>query len=654
MSDEDDLVRKRVLVALAALSPQVQGDVLADGTIQSQFRLSATRPMRLNDKVVVPQEDLFAAFTRAATGTPTSVSLRYEDAPLDCKVWIEPDATAVLEVPKQRFRFAFAALLVAERERRLEFLATILAAHTLTKSTATEVRRMVELDSFTHDDFLTVCEWLNTAPEVFARGLTEHLAKRKDVGESDLLPEDPRHWDNLTATPERSQTLPQFIDDELAAERRARVAADVGCGFSSMALTFGAPELVPREWIRGLDVETVVRGVSELATAEDHFSLAGAFEICADCVAKDARFVALGEQLLDRLFADTDALLRRCQTFAAAFVLATARLAMHATTRTRPVYWRRLAAVAHAGLVVRACGASPMEREGLLRWALRLRGLEYKVSVYLDVSVEPQWRPEWLDPGILAADVFGRVNAATRLLPAGAAPTSWVERLATANRWIEGRHLVFQSQFAAILQGACRTEHPVPDEDLLRRVEQDYLRLEEHPSAEHLVALTPWIETLALPGTADVGVRKLLDLVRKGSEPSEPDMIQAALSLAAHLAVLSADVSLADAVADTYLERVRMLTGELPVLDAVFRLVECAAADSDRMRARDVLAKRLERMSFSLPTGASSVELVAALQVIQSLDGELSALLGRAVQAARLAAGALPVQGGKQERMRAG
>lgn len=82
------------------------------------------------------------------------------------------------------------------------------------------------------------------------------------------------------------------------------------------------------------------------------------------------------------------------------------------------------------------------------------------------------------------------------------------------------------------------------------------------------------------------------------------------------------------------------MTG-LPVADAVLRLVECAAADPERARARDALANWLERLSFALPTGAPAEERVALLHVLQRLDGELAALLGRATHAARLAATAM-------------
>jgi hypothetical protein len=641
MSDAEDQSRVRALFALQALPSLVQGEVLGDGTIQSQFRLTVTRPVKLTDRAVVPQQDLFAAFERAATATPAVVPILYDGTPLDCTVSIEADGSAVLQLPEQRLRFSYAALLTDEREGRLKSLKTILAAHTLTQQHIAELCRVAGLEHFTHDDFLATVERLDSSPEAFARGLAERLQQKEGVQESHLLPQDVRHWDNLTATHERSPTLAEFSATELAVERRARIAADAAHGFRSMALTFGAPELVPKEWLRELDLETVVRGIGEIASVDDHFSLTGGFEICADWVAKDARFVILGERFLDRLFADTQSLLRRCHTFAAAFVLATARLALHASTRELPTYWRRLAAVAHAGLVVRTCGSSPMDREGLLQWALRWRQLEYRLSVYLDMTDEPQWRPEWLDPDFLIADTFGRIQGAVLMLPAGSVPASWQERLATVRQWIEQRRGLLKSQFAAVMQGSRRKDHPMPSPELQHRIDEDYRRLEEEPSAENLLVLTPWIETLAVPPTIGIGVHKALEIIRKGAEHVDAEAIKSALSLAAHVAVLRADAALGDAVAETYLQRLRSMTGELPVADAVLRLVECAAADSDGVRARDTLAKRLERLSFALPTGAPSEELVATLQVLQRLDTELASLLGRAMHAARLAASAM-------------
>jgi hypothetical protein len=87
----------------------------------------------------------------------------------------------------------------------------------------------------------------------------------------------------------------------------------------------------------------------------------------------------------------------------------------------RPVYWRRLAAAAHAALVVRVCGNGGIDPDEMISWAMRVCGETYFLSVVSDFAVEPQWRPEWIIPKILVADLFGRALAAWHGIPQDAA-----------------------------------------------------------------------------------------------------------------------------------------------------------------------------------------------------------------------------------------
>jgi hypothetical protein len=628
--------RSRAVFALSRLSRRLQGEVLADGTILSRFEIPATRPIRLTEKVVVSQEKLFAAFSEAARGTPASVSVDEHGAMVDRSVWIEPDGSAVLELPSQRWRFSHAGLLAVQLERRSEYLTTILAKHTLTQQATAALRAIVRQNPFTHEVFLQATKLLDSSPESFARQLEERLETR-GVGESDLLPEEHRHWENITARWERSGTLREFIDDELALEHRARVCADVVRGFQSMALTFSAPELVPREWLRELDSDTVLRGIEGLIAADDHFALVGAFEICAEYATSEDRFIALGEQLLDRLFADTEQLKIRCAMFAATFVLATARLAMNTITHQHPVYWRRLTAAAHAGLVVRTCGVSSIDRNELLKWAIRMRGREYLLSVYGDMAVEPRWRPEWFDPNYLAADAFGRIYGAYTRLSPNDAPQSWRERITAAERWVDESGFRPAAHFPAVLQGARRMERPELRKELATHLTSASRRLIEEPSVQNLVGIMPFVEIVGVPPSIGSGVQKVLLQIRSGTDTLDDHVTQAAVTLAAHVAVLSGDVALGDAVADTCLKKSRTITHLSSVADIVCRLVECAAADTDRAKARETLAGRLENLAFTLPMGSLAGELVEELESLQRVDFRLAPLLGRAVHTARLA-----------------
>ena len=173
---------------------------------------------------------------------------------------------------------------------------------------------------------------------------------------------------------------------------------------------------------KALNADVAAGGLETVLEAEDPFSLVGAFEICADRAAEDRRFVALGDRLLDSLFGDMQRLMGACALFGAIFIITTAHFATHETLQRRPVFWRRLAAAAHGSLVVRVFGGNGIDPKGMISWAMRLFGDAYFLSVVSDFAVEPQWRPEWILPKILVADLFGRAVGAWRRFPQEVAP----------------------------------------------------------------------------------------------------------------------------------------------------------------------------------------------------------------------------------------
>src|SRR5262249_9275051 len=160
----------------------------------------------------------------------------------------------------------------------------------------------------------------------------------------------PRYWERLAPAPTSSSSLSEYVGMELAAYRRELVARDPRRAFQFFALTFAARELVPLTAMRDAGADVVAASVEAILTLDDHFALDGTLAVCADWVARDKRFGELGSQLLERLFSDMERLKTACGMFASAFVIATAYLAEHEVLRQRPVFWRRLAAAAHASL----------------------------------------------------------------------------------------------------------------------------------------------------------------------------------------------------------------------------------------------------------------------------------------------------------------
>jgi len=123
---------------------------------------------------------------------------------------------------------------------------------------------------------------------------------------------------------------------------------------------------------RRLETDRLVTMLERLLDYDDHFAHVGAFEICAESIERDQRFVQLGERFLDRLFSDFSRLQAASEIFGTAFVIATAHLARHERLRRTPAFWRRLVAATHASLVVRVSGVVDATNKELLAWALSI------------------------------------------------------------------------------------------------------------------------------------------------------------------------------------------------------------------------------------------------------------------------------------------
>jgi hypothetical protein len=316
--------------------------------------------------------------------------------------------------------------------------------------------------------------------------------------------------------------------------------------------------------------------------------------------------------------------------FAAAFVITIAHAARHQVLRRKPAFWRRLACAAHASLVARACGVTDIDEAKLVSWAMRMTGKAYFLSVFLDMREEPRWRPEWIYPHFLIADAVGRVKAAMARLPEGVAPPAWTKWFDAARKWIDDKKIEPLEIFPAI--GECRRR---PKEPTLAEFGELADIYSGEQTVDSLVRLTPFIFTFGTPAELDDQVRSLMEALRRDAASLENKNIQMALATAAHIAVQRQDAVLADAVANVCLEKAQSITDDWTAAEAVFRLVECAAADRDFVAARSNLMRRLENLAFLLPQ-AVLPQFLDTIEVLQSLGDDLSMGLGRAHAAARL------------------
>jgi hypothetical protein len=638
---EPDLARLRPLYVLEKLSQRVRSDVLADGSIISACGFAAKRPAQLTDDIVVIRDELFMAF-RNAPDVPAACRLHdATDVPIDARISINEDGSGTVEIADRKMRFPWVTLLSSDADKRLARLDLFLRRYPLSDTDAASLRALTARPEFSDDDFLAAATLLESSPEIFTERLADKL--RRQEGENriapvDVLPDDDRYWNHLLPPVAGASTLADYIGKELNAAWRRGLEADSGRALHALATTFAAPELVPRALLQDVNADAAAGAIEAVSKVEDPFSLAGAFEICADRAAQDQRFVGLGDRLLDSLFGDMQRLTGACALFGAIFVISTAHFATHETFQRRPVFWRRLAAAAHASLVVRVCGGRGIDPNRMVSWAMRLFGDAYFLSVVSDFAVEPQWRPEWILPKILVADLFGRVVGAWRQLPQEDAPPSWKERIEKVYAWIVAEKIGAFSQYPSILQGTRRPHRPTLAEfqSGISQAAEAFLALADDPTVDTLLSISPFIEAFGFPNEATGDVETVLASIRSMPPDEDDKTTVLALSVLAHIAIFSENTALADGIAEVCIERARRTETEGAIFEIACRLIECTAAIKDRAEAARTLARRLEVLAFIVPASEAAESLASTIEMLRRIQPDLAPQLGRAHAAARL------------------
>lgn len=624
--------RVRALFALSKLSPALESAVLTDGSVAGRWKIALTSAMTVGNGISVNRAELFSAFRAVIDGKEVPPLSDEKGAPLDAKVSLDAEGAVTVELQTQRLIFHHAVLLSDDPGKRGAALDAIFRTMTLSREEQNRLRAIASKPDYADEDFAQIAKALGSAPEEFFERL-QGKANVRQVSRTDVLPDDVLQWSNLVAVRQRSMTLSQFIDDELRQERQARISATGALALWSISLTFAAPSLVPHSMLDALDDDAMFTALDTLSSFDDHFALVGSFEICARRAPRDQRFVTLGERLLDRLFSDTEKLQTACSIFGASFVLALSATADGEQVKNEPSYWRRLAAAAQASLVVRAVGVTEIDREKLFGWAISMSGETYFLSTYSDFRTDPQWRPEWIENRFLVADAIGRAWAAIEGMPHDHEPATWRTKIEAAKAWAVTNKFEMLFSFPAVMEGARRS--PISIEALIGPIQEAYRRLEREPSLENLLVLTPAIHAFGFPVEAREGLQKIIGLLRR-SPNEDKRLVSSVLTLLSHVAALASDVKLADGVAEICIDSIASAGDRHEVVESIFRIIECSAADENYATAHETLLKRLEQAAYIVPAGPLVSDVLGLLEVLKTVNEPLRERLGRALALANL------------------
>jgi|CXWL01.1.fsa_nt_gi hypothetical protein len=616
--------RRLAAYMLHTLSDGLRSAVIQDGSVAEKFGFDVSRPIHIGGQTF-SRDELFALFQKLADGQQQAEIVNDS---VRAPISMDGD-TAIVELDPIHYRFESAAMLASDPQARLDAFDRALLHDSVSAPEQSELRTMIGAPAFEGDHFIDVTSALAASPEAFTKKLRKTI-QRPEVSVSDVVPDDIRHWDNITARLAGSKTLDDFAHNELNAEWRTRLSVDPTRGLASISLAFATPGLTPSDLLNALPEAALLDASRPFLGFSDPYAQIAVAQVLAS--RKTAACDTLAGELLEVLFSDIVRLQTTCQVFTTAFIIATARLAEHEVLTRKPAFWRRLAAHAHASLVVRASGRLKPPQDDLVRWAMRNCGTAFLMSIYRDFTDEPRWRPDWLDSRYLIADLYGR--GAYMLSQRGAdAPPDWQVHLGTAKAWVDAEGVSVAAQFPAIGEGARRAPPTLKALGGLAKAYEGFL---SDPNVSDFVLLLPPIHIFGPP--KEVASGALIVMRQLAAQKGDLNLAGAALQTASAVATELQDGELASAVFDAAISLMRRNDDTLSVSEVVGRTVEAAAALHNKPAADALLARRLEILAFMLTDAADLGRLLDHLVNLRNVSPDLAVQLGRAIQIAQLGA----------------
>jgi hypothetical protein len=164
-----------VLLTLQRLPASIQAAVLANEAFVEKYELPVSPLPITFDDIKIPRDQLLDAFARAGDGGEVEMSPTHNGQPIVVKVRIAEDGAGLVEFGSRGMRTVAAGLCHHDRLRRREILANMLARCTVTPGNADELRRLIDLEPFTHELFVKASNILSISPEEFINQLTAKL-----------------------------------------------------------------------------------------------------------------------------------------------------------------------------------------------------------------------------------------------------------------------------------------------------------------------------------------------------------------------------------------------------------------------------------------------------------------------------------------------
>ena len=477
----------------------------------------------------------------------------------------------------------------------------------------------------TPSQFLAVLEqkWKSGAQvsveEVFPTSLAYHSAfvgPQPDAGNMDA-------WIADISIRELRQGVERSVVDGL---RRA-LALNVDLRFS------------PAKLVENVSDQALLHALGELVQTVSPFALLGILEIALARVGRDGNFADLASDALDRLFGEqskTNGVEEAWRLLPALILAGMSRFVAGWELWGRTPYWRRLAAHAHANVIVELLNTQGPDADRLVEW---LGGIvaEGEVAPHLlDLMQEPLWRAWDISPRQMRASVIARlmlVKGGIDKMGLGAtvdaAVAAMKEEFGQLDAERPGPMVGMGTRMSDITESGATDDAGVSEFFLQAATE-----LELDPLGEAWKGLSATCRLLRFDEGLRAKLAAVVGRMVKVEGNEESSQFLETLLLAADISATQPDETIARKVAETLVVTANRFSREVDVVTGLRVLIVAAGSIRERTRGMEWLADRISEFAFNIPRGLSCRRLLFELGTLQKFIPIRDRYFGKAIKIA--------------------
>lgn len=620
MDDQADVeIHGEVLAALLLnpLPPSVRMPLLLDEEFRAKLGIKPRFSYPLGKRLSVETGSLHDAL-RAAIGGRTSAMMTLSSGQrVRAKAGRQPGGKATLVVKGEGFSFSNADLLSGDREVRAAGLQRIFAAQPLSEKEELFWQEIVENRALADSEYDELMTTLGYTPEAFAAD----LRKPQSLSRETMVPDASVYFARLVAPLGETQDMEAFIQGELRTAQRSLLRRNPALAVRRIAFAALWQPLIPFNQLDNL----TAADLSPLLDAEDPFTLLFGFEICRALLEKDSEFVDLGSAFLRKLLGDVQASERRYEMFSACVIVATIEIRRAAKAASAPVFWTRLAALAHAGVLANALGRMP-DTVGFLAWVTSNFYAHYVWNCIVDRREAPRWCPDWISPDQIFAELVGRVRGALYMLADANRPAAWVELIDAATERLVENKSILAAMFPGPFDDFIAPNATSAMRDVLAEVEASLGRATRLADVQGLAALT----YASIP--SEQAINNVARIVGIGvNEPvTDIEFEVRYLRLAAHFALAGQSEAVAQAVIDRCFTIARGAVASTEITDLFAVIMEACAVFHASRRYHEIVGEYAARICFLVNGNETLSSLNDIFEVLVQRDEKLTQALSRA------------------------